>query len=330
MMIKNTFLAATVSIAASFASSVFAETKDLTLQLGWLPNSSNAGEIIALKRGFFEEAGLNVSILPGGPGANPIQELVGGSADVVIGYAPQIMYAVNRGLPLASFGAAFQKAPLTFFSLGEKNITSVADWKGMRVGAAPSAKPQIAALLANAGLGFDDITFIQGNTAALMQDQADIVGGWPTNLAQVGPIIEHDGGYNAQSIWDNGLQFQSNYYVTTKDNLANDTDMLEAFMRAADKGWAWVADNQEAAVALLIEYAPALQADRETPSLAMTVEEFIYTSETATEGFANVSMDRWQATLDTYAKLGEISADLTAADVHTDVILNAVERTKRD
>ncbi len=330
MITKRIILAGALVLGASFASGAQAQTKDFTLQLGWLPNAASAGEIIAQQKGFFDDVGLNVEILPGGPGANTIQELMGGAADVVIAYAPQIMYAVNKGLPLKSFGASFQKAPLTFYSLGEKNITSVADWKGMRIGAHQSAVPQIEVLLDNAGLSLDDITHVQAGVPALIQDQVDVVGGWPTNVAQIGPILGHSGGHNTQSIWDNGLQFQSNYYVATNDALANDPEIFKAFMRAVDKGWAWVADNQQETVRMLIEYAPALQADREAPALDMIVTEYIYTDETATEGFGNVSADRWQETLNRYAKLGEISADLKAADVHDGSILATVERTKRD
>ena len=312
------------------AFSASSENRDITLQLAWLPNAASAGEIIAKSKGFFEEAGLNVTVLPGGPSANTIQEVLSGTADIAIGYAPQIMYAADKGLPVKSFGAAFQKAPLTFFSLGEKNIKSVADWKGMRVGANQSSAPQIAVLLDNAGLTLEDITHVQARVPALMQDQVDIVATWPTNVADIALIVEHPGGYNAQSIWDNGLQFQSNYYIALNDTLQNDSDMLNAYMAAVDKAWAWVADNQEEAVALLIEFAPALQVDKETPALAVIIEDYVYTDETLEFGFANVSRERWQQTLDRYAALGEVKDSLTADDVHDGSVLEAVSRTMRE
>ena len=332
MIAKRSFIkAAAAGLAAcSIAGSAPAENRDVVLQLAWLPNASSAGEIIALKMGFFEEAGMNVTILPGGPSANTIQEVLGRTADIAVAYAPQIMYAADKGLPIKSFGAAFQKAPLTFFSLGEKNIKSVADWKGMRIGANQSAAPQIAVLLDNAGLTPADITHVQARIPALMQDQVDVVGSWPTNVAENTPILEHPGGYNAQTIWDNGLQFQSNYYVARVDTLRDDADMLNAFMAAVDKGWAWVADNQAEAVALMVEFAPALKPDKETPSLAVIVSDYVYTDETAEAGFGNVSRDRWQQTLDRYAKLGEIKDSLTADDVFDGSVLAAVDRTMRN
>ncbi len=329
-MNRRDILLAALSSAAlvPFAGRALAAGTPFKAALGWLPNNAYAGEVIALTKGYFAEAGLDVELIPGGPSANPIQDLMGGAAEVAIGYAPQIMYSVAKGVPLKSFAASYQKAPLSFYSLKEKNINSVADWKGKRVGAAQSGVPQIKAVLAHNGLAFEDITFVQANVPALMQDQVDLVAAWPTNLGQIKPILEHPAGYNVQSIWDNGLQFQSNYYIARNDALASKSAELVAFLQAADKGWAWVADNIDEAAALLAEYAPALNAEAEAASLRVAIPEYIYTDETKTAGFGNVSADRWQATLDTYTKLGEVPA-MKASDVHDGSILAAAKRTMR-
>ena len=306
-----------------------AENRKVVVQLAWLPNAAFAGEIVALANGYFAERGLDVEFLPGGPGANTVQELLSGTSDISITYAPMVMYSVNRGLPLATFAAAFQKAPLTFYSLKDKGITSVADWDGMRVGGSQDAIPQVKAILNHNGLNFEDITFVQAQVPGLLQDQVDIVGSWPTNFAQNRPIIEHPNGYNAQSIWDNGLQFQSNYYIARTETLDNDSDMLVAFLEAVDQGWAFSADNPEQAIARVKAFAPALDTDSEIEALKLITTQYVYTDETAEHGFGNISAERWQQTLDTYAGLGEISADLTAADVLDASILDAAERTRR-
>jgi NitT/TauT family transport system substrate-binding protein len=305
-----------------------AEMRKVKVQLPWLPNASFAGEIVALRKGFFAEKGLDVELLPGGPSANPSQDLVGGTVDIAIGYAPEIMYGSSRGLPLRSFAAAFQKAPLTYYSLGEANIKSVADWKGKRVGGAPSGIPQVKALLRHAGLTFEDITYVQAQVPALMQDQVDVIGTWPTNVAQNQPILTHPGGYNTQSIWDNGLQFQSNYYIARTDTLDKDQAMLVAFLEACDMGWAWAADHPDEAINEVVAYAPALEADKELASLKVTVD-YIYTDETRENGFGYLSADRWQQTLDTYIAIGELPDGMTSDQVMDGRILAASARTKR-
>ena len=322
--------AVAVSIFALSSTVAEAGDKVVKFQLAWLPNAGAAGEIVALEKGYFKEKGLDVEIMPGGPSTNTIQETLAGVATIAHAYAPQVMYAADKGLPIKSFGAAFQVAPLTFFSLGEAGIESIADWKGKRIGANQSGLPQVKAILEHNGLTLDDITFVQAQVPGLMQDQVDVVATWPTNLASLEPVLTNPGGYNTQSIWDNGLQFQSNYFIATTETIENDSDTLVAFLEAVDKGWAYAAENPEEAVELLGNVAEGLRPDAELAALGVMLDGgYIYNDDTKQYGFANVSSERWQNTLDLYAKIGEISDELDAADVFDGTILGKSKLTKR-
>lgn len=331
MIDRRTLLSFTgvAALTAFMSSAALAENEKINVQLAWLPGAEFIGEYVALSNGYFSDKGLDVTLLPGGPGSNTVQEVLSGTADIAITYAPPIMYSVNRGLPVATFAAALQKAPLTFYSLGEANITSVADWKGKRVGAGQGAIPQVKAVLAHNGLSFDDITFVQAQVPGLMQDQVDVVASWPTNTTVNQPITDHPGGYNTQTIWDNGLQFQSNYYIATKETLDTRSDMLIAFLEAVDMGWAFAADNPQRAMEIITSQIPALEPEKIMASLEILTNEYLYSDETKAKGFGNISADRWQRTLDTYAAIGEIRDDLRAEDVMDGRILDAAERSRR-
>lgn len=332
MQVRRTILkgmAACYAASALLGSSAAAHSEPLSVQLSWLVDAGSIGEVVALQKGYFADRGLDVELLPGGPTANAIQELLGGTVDIAVGYAPQIMYAANNKLPIISFAATFQKAPLTFFSLGEKNIMSIKDWKGMRIGSAQSALPQVIAILDYNGLSLEDITFVQAQVPALLQDQVDVVGAWPTNTAALEPVTSNPGGYNTQSIWDNGLQFQSNYLIATKPTLDEKADLLAAYLEAVDAGWSFAADNPGEAIDILVAYAPALNPEKERAALDVMVSEYVFTDETMEYGFGNVSSERWQQTLDTYIAIGEIDSSMTHADVFDSRILDSVETTKR-
>ncbi|MBN9035538.1 MAG: ABC transporter substrate-binding protein [Rhizobiales bacterium] len=336
MITRRRMLASTAAIAlagafAFAATTAQAENRKIKLQLAWLPNASSAGEIVALKNGYFAEKGLDVEILPGGPGTSAVQEAMAGVADIAIAYAPQVMYAGNQGLPIKSFAASYQKAPLTFYSLGEKNIKSVEDWKGKVIGAGPDAKAQVTAVLDHHGMKLSDITLVQAQPPApLLEGQVDAIASWPTNVAQLASITQRPGGYNTQSIWDNGLEFQSNYYIAKTATIEGDTDMLVKFLEAVDKGWAFTADNPEKAVEIVLTMAPALDAQKEVDSLKVVFgADYIYNADTREHGFGNIDAARWQRTLDTYARIGEIKAGMTADAVFDDRVLKAAQRTKR-
>lgn len=332
MVTRRLLLAAmaTTAIAASLPVSAYAENRKISLQLAWLPDNGTAGEFTALEKGYFAEKGLDVVILAGGPGANPVQETLSGVAEISIAYAPALMYAADKSLPIKTFAAALQVAPLSFYTLGEAGIESVADWKGKRVAAAQSAAAQIKALLHHAGLEWEDVEFLTGQIPALLVGQTDVVAAWPTNLTELAPLFAHPGGYNMQRIFDNGLEFQSNYYIAKTETIANDADMLAAFLEAVDMGWNYAADHPEEAISFVAKHNQALNQADEVAALKTALEGgFIYNGDTAELGFGNIDSERWQRTLDLYAEIGEVRADLTAEDVFDGSILELADRTKR-
>lgn len=62
-------LAAAIGLSTTGAGTM-AQAADVTLRLPWLLNVQAAGYVMAAEKGFYEDAGLNVEILPGGPNLN--------------------------------------------------------------------------------------------------------------------------------------------------------------------------------------------------------------------------------------------------------------------
>ena len=83
------------AVAASIGGMALADENpnDVKLQLQWVTQAQFAGYYVALDEGFYEEEGLNVTILPGGPDIAPPQVLAGGGADVMLNWMPSALYA---------------------------------------------------------------------------------------------------------------------------------------------------------------------------------------------------------------------------------------------
>ncbi len=82
--------------------------EDVTLQLKWVTQAQFAGYYVAQAKGFYDEEGLNVTILPGGPDIAPTQVIAGGGADVVIDWMPAALAAREKGLPLVNIAQPFK------------------------------------------------------------------------------------------------------------------------------------------------------------------------------------------------------------------------------
>ena len=67
---------------------------------------------VAAAKGFYEEEGLNVTILPGGPDVAPTQVIAGGGADVVVDWMPSALAAREKGLALVNIAQPFKTSGL--------------------------------------------------------------------------------------------------------------------------------------------------------------------------------------------------------------------------
>src|SRR3981081_2689302 len=80
--------------------------------------------------------------------------LEAGRADLAISYEPEVLLARDRGLQVVAVGAIVQRPLTSVIALGEKNITSVAQLKGKRVGTAgiPYQSAYLRTILHRAGV----------------------------------------------------------------------------------------------------------------------------------------------------------------------------------
>ena len=67
----------TGSVALLLAAGAAAAQEKVTVQLKWVPQAQFAGYYVAAAKGFYKDAGLDVTIKPGGPDIAPAQVIAG-------------------------------------------------------------------------------------------------------------------------------------------------------------------------------------------------------------------------------------------------------------
>src|SRR5260221_2958969 len=126
--------AAALGVAMTFGA-VTAEAKDaLTLQLKWVTQAQFAGYYVAKDKGFFDEAGLDVTIKAGGPDINPSQVIAGGGADVVVDWMPSALATREKGVPLVNIAQVFQKSGMMLTCRKDSGVTTPKDFAGHTLG----------------------------------------------------------------------------------------------------------------------------------------------------------------------------------------------------
>ena len=287
-------------------------TRDATLQLSWLHSSQFGGSYIALDRGYWTEAGLAVSLLPGGPNAPVEPPVVSGTALIGVSAADFTAAAVTEGARFKILGVAMQKNPFVIASLPVNPVNVPSDLEGKRIGMALANTPVLEALCALNGVDINAIEIVptQYSAQPLLADEVDCLLCWETDL----PVAMAIQGVESVTMLmaDYGYAVHSQTYIATDDSIANRRDDLIAMMTGEVRGWEAYRQDTDAAAALTLELFPDAGLDLPTQQLQASRQvPLMFSDLTDANGFGWWTDETVQANIETLALLGrDVSPDL--------------------
>lgn len=181
-------LAATLALAACGEKdedlSATPEPTKIDLALDFYVNPDHAGVYMALERGYFERAGLEVRPqVPSDPSA-PIRQVASGRAELAVSYEPEVLLAREQDLDVIAVAALVDQPLTSLISLPAAGISKPADLRGKTVATAgiPYQADYLATILAKAGLQADAVQQVNVGfnlLPAILGGQADaILGGF--------------------------------------------------------------------------------------------------------------------------------------------------------
>jgi NitT/TauT family transport system substrate-binding protein len=93
----------------------------------WFPQAEHGGFYQALAKGYYKEAGIDVEIVPGGPGV-PVDEIVlAGQVDLAMGRSDDIIAWDSLGLPFVIVGVYMERDPQAILVHDESPVKTFAD-----------------------------------------------------------------------------------------------------------------------------------------------------------------------------------------------------------
>jgi ABC-type nitrate/sulfonate/bicarbonate transport system substrate-binding protein len=106
----------------------------ITYQLGWIKNFQFTGEYVADYKKYYQEFGIEVDLLSGGPTVNVEPTIVSGKA--LLGQSmPDLLANANaKGAALKCFAACYQRNVSTIISLAKSPLTTPSAMIGKRIG----------------------------------------------------------------------------------------------------------------------------------------------------------------------------------------------------
>ncbi len=157
-----------------------ARAEKLTVILDWFINPDHGPLVVALEKGFFAEAGLEVELVEPADPNDPPKLVAAGKAPLAVSYQPQLHMHAAAGLPLTRIGTLVATPLNTLLVLDGGPVRKLGDLKGRKVGFSVGGFEDavLKAMLAPHGLGLKDITLINVNfslSPALLSGQVDAV-----------------------------------------------------------------------------------------------------------------------------------------------------------
>jgi NitT/TauT family transport system substrate-binding protein len=252
-------------LAATAAAAFGAHAADkVTVQMKWVPQAQFAGYYVAQAKGFYKDAGLDVTIKPGGPDVSPVQVIAGNQADVVVNWMPDALAAREAGVPLVNIAQVFDKSGLMLTCKKASGVASPKDFKGKTLGvwfggneypflnwmAKLGLKPDVDVKVLKQGFNVDPLLQNQAACISTMiyNEYWQVIDAGVKESDLITFFYEKEG---VASLED-GL-----YALESKLKDPAFVAKMAKFLKATFKGWNYAVKNQEEAAKIVVAADPS-------------------------------------------------------------------------
>lgn len=253
-----------------------APLQPVRLMLQWSHQSQFAGYYVAKEKGFYQEQGLDVSIIPGGPGLDPADFLIRGEVDFASLWLSTALTRNEQSVQLAQVAQIVNASNLVLITRNADQINRPADLSGRKisiwggdfrapylawlqsVGAKPQIYPQYYSV---------NLFLLKGVAAcsAMYYNEVHMV-------YQTGIDMEEMKLFFLQ---EDGFGFPEDGIYTTQQRLRQDPELARKFRAATLRGWRYAAENQAEALDIVMEYVTRDKVLTNRPHMKWMLEKIL-------------------------------------------------------
>ncbi|PID23606.1 ABC transporter substrate-binding protein [Sporosarcina sp. P7] len=234
------------------------EMKKVSIMLDWYPNAVHSYLYVAQEKGYFNEENVEVDIqFPANP-TDPMNLTAAGKVTLGLYYQPDVILAqANEDIPVKAI-ASIVREPLNYtVMLEESSIQSPKDLEGKTIGypGIPLNESLIKTMVTNDGGDYDKVNMIDVGfelESSLVSKRVDAVTG--TFINHEVPVMDSKGFKTRYfNPVDYGVPNYSEIVLLTSDDTWNkEQEAIQAFWRAAQKGYEFMVEQPEEALDLLL------------------------------------------------------------------------------
>jgi len=257
----------------------------------------------ALEKGFWKDAGFDVSIVRGGGTLDALKQIAAGRAD--FGFADTgglIAARATEDIPVKELAIIYQRAPQAIYCLEESGLRTPKDLEGKVLSdSAASSLPKIFPAYARlAGIDNSKVTWKYADSATLPAllntKQVDCI----SQFVVGEPLLEAALGGKKLTRFafaDAGMDMYANGIATASETIRKDPEMVRRFVAATLKGVQYAFDHPEEAGQIMNRAHPEVAADVAAGETRI-VRELAVTDDTRRLGLGAIDAARMEKTRD--------------------------------
>jgi NitT/TauT family transport system substrate-binding protein len=287
---------------------------DITFSLDFITLGRHAPFYVALDKGYYKEAGLNVNIVPAKGTAQAIQNVESGIAQIGFTDIASLVVARAEGSTVKAVAVIYQKAPFCFFSLDPgANVRSVKDFVGLKVGSNNGSYiTNIArAMMRKEGLDPSKLQMESiepsARIAMLATRQIPAIDFFIITKPAMERAVK-DAKVVTFLFADHGLDLYSNGIGAKESYLKEHPDIVKGFVNATLRGYQYSFKHKEEAAEIIQKYAKALKNDITVEELKI-VEDLTVTPDVKKNGIGSFNATRMKSSVDWMAENGGFPKD---------------------
>lgn len=273
------FAIAAASMACGSEKQSTSVEKKLKLVLDWTPNTNHTGLYVAMDKGYYKDAGIELEIVqPPEDGAEVL--VASGKADFGISFQDTMAGALSKDspLPIKAVAAITQHNTSGIMSRKGDGITTPKGLEGKKYATwdLPIEKAILKNVVEKDGGDFAKVELIPSTVtdevSALSTKQIDAVWvyyGWAG-------ISAKEKGFDFDYFAFKDINPTFDYYtpvlITNDDMIKNNSNTVKKFLEATKKGYEFAAGNPQDAAEILLKYAPEIDS-----KLANASQEYLST-----------------------------------------------------
>jgi NitT/TauT family transport system substrate-binding protein len=299
--------AAALALGLAGAAAVPAQALDtIRYGLSWVPQGEHCGVYQARETGIYKEYGIDIEIVPGGPGKNVSLLVAGGKLDFGMGDSFTTMNMVKSDIDGATIAAMSHKNPQTLVAHPGQGIGKLEDLKGKPVMVANFSRNTFWQFL-RAKYGFDDsqLRAYSYNAAPFLADKSAVQQGYITEDAF---FLGKELGATPVSflLADYGYSSYATTIFGMRAFFGKNKDLTQRFVDATIKGFdACMHGDPAPAMKAIMADNPEHSAELFEFKLAqMKKYEMVTGGAAATSGIGAMTDARWKEFYDTMSSVG--------------------------